>query len=150
MRSVVVVLPASMCAAMPMLRVRSIGYARLGEFGDFGFAAGAAAGALTFSSTASMRQIFLCQRERKRPETLSAVGALEPTILLPAEMRKCLVGLGHFVDFVPFADGVALPLISFHDLGGKGLLHRQAFSRVGEIHQPAKGQGELAIRRHLQ
>src|SRR5260370_20472489 len=52
MRSVVVVLPASMCAAMPMLRVRSIGYARLGEFGDFGEAA---AGALTFSSTASIR-----------------------------------------------------------------------------------------------
>ena len=33
MRSVSVVLPASMCAAMPMLRVRSIGNARSGEFG---------------------------------------------------------------------------------------------------------------------
>jgi hypothetical protein len=35
MRSVVVVLPASMCAAIPMLRVRSIEYCRLGELTDF-------------------------------------------------------------------------------------------------------------------
>ena len=35
MRSVSVVLPASMCAAMPMLRVRSSGYLRSGEFGFF-------------------------------------------------------------------------------------------------------------------
>src|SRR5258708_14039255 len=146
MRSVVVVLPASMCAAMPMLRVRSIGYARLGEFGDFGFAAGAAAGALTFSSTASMRQIFLCQRERKRPETLSAVGALEPTILLPAEMRKCLISLGHLMDFVAFADGVALALVGLHDLRSQRLLHGQSLSGIGEIHQPAQGQRELAVR----
>ena len=32
MRSVRVVLPASICAAMPMLRVRSSGKARFGEF----------------------------------------------------------------------------------------------------------------------
>src|SRR4051794_30479193 len=35
MRSVSVVLPASMCAAMPMLRVRSSGNLRSGEFGFF-------------------------------------------------------------------------------------------------------------------
>src|SRR6516165_12296268 len=33
MRSVRVVLPASMCALIPMLRVRSRGYARCGELG---------------------------------------------------------------------------------------------------------------------
>ena len=33
MRSVSVVLPASMCAAMPMFRVRSSGNLRFGEFG---------------------------------------------------------------------------------------------------------------------
>src|SRR6266513_3267790 len=33
MRSVIVVLPASMCAAMPMFRVRSSGNLRSGEFG---------------------------------------------------------------------------------------------------------------------
>src|SRR5688572_17599623 len=37
MRSVVVVLPASMWAAMPILRVRSCGYCRWGELTDFFF-----------------------------------------------------------------------------------------------------------------
>src|SRR2546425_5711294 len=63
MRSVVVVLPASMCAAMPMLRVRSIGYCRLGELGDFG------AAGLAFSNTASMIQIlFLLSENENAPK----------------------------------------------------------------------------------
>src|SRR6266513_1114433 len=36
MRSVIVVLPVSMCAAMPMFRVRSSGNVRSGEFGPAG------------------------------------------------------------------------------------------------------------------
>src|SRR2546422_5035585 len=52
MRSVVVVLPASICAAIPMLRVRSIEYCRLGELTDLGLVT------FSFSNTASMCFLF--------------------------------------------------------------------------------------------
>src|SRR5205814_3472001 len=54
-RSVGVVLPASIWAAMPMLRVRSIGYCRLGEFAELGLAA---ATVLLFSATASIFSVL--------------------------------------------------------------------------------------------
>src|ERR1035438_4551687 len=83
MRSVVVVLPASMCAAMPMLRVRSSVYSRLGELGDF------------FSSVTALIFLFV---DRLSVEELKRLYRLNPSttryITLPAEMCKRLVGLG--------------------------------------------------------
>src|ERR1039458_9609881 len=99
MRSVVVVLPASMCAAMPMLRVRSSVYSRLGELGDF------------FSS---MTALIFNSLNRLSVEELKRLHRLNPStvryITLPAEMGKCLVRLRHLVDFIALADGVALSL----------------------------------------
>jgi putative glutamine amidotransferase len=47
---------------------------------------------------------------------------------------------GTFVNVVPFADRVALPLIGFHDLTRERLAHGHAFAGIGKIHQPAQGQ----------
>src|SRR5438552_15336200 len=136
MRSVVAVLPASICAAIPMLRVRSIGYRRFGEFGDF-LAAG-----LVCSNTASIsKSCFLLSENENAPGQLTAIGAHSETILLPAEMCKCLVGLRHFMDLVTFANRVSLSLVSIHDFRGQGLLHRNPLAGFREIYQPAQSQG---------
>src|ERR1039457_1454345 len=120
MRSVVVVLPASMCAAMPMLRVRSSVYSRLGELGDF-----------VLSATASI--LFF---GNKNAPTFHLRGVF--SLILPAEMGASLVRLRHLVDFVALADGVALPLISLQNFRGERGLHRLAFAGVREIHDPAE------------
>src|SRR5882672_2717180 len=68
MRSVVVVLPASICAAIPMLRVRSIEYCRSGELCGFALAP------LSFSITASIEMSVL--RIKTPRETFGHRGAL--------------------------------------------------------------------------
>src|SRR5208283_581343 len=133
MRSVVVVLPASMCAAMPMLRVRSSEYSRLGELTDF---------------VVSAVFRILIQRIKSAPMLKHLRGASK--ILLPAEMSECLVGLRHLVNFVAFADGVPLPLISLHDFRRERFAHGRALAGVREIHNPAERQGGLPVRWHFQ
>src|ERR1700690_2940726 len=117
MRSVVVVLPASMCAAMPMLRVRSSVYSRLGELADF-----------VLSATASILNPII-----KMPPGLPAVGALS-NYILPAKMCKRLVGLRHLVHLVALANGVALPLIGFQNLVRQRLAHGRALAGIRKIH----------------
>ena len=61
-------------------------------------------------------------------------------------MCKCLVGLGDFVDFVPFANGVALALrwlVDFAD-SRKGVPMKEALA--SEIIEAYQGQGN-AIRK---
>src|SRR5262245_39826728 len=128
MRSVVVVLPASMCAAMPMLRVRSIVYFRLGELIGF------APAAFSFSNTASIKISGV--ENKNAPKLSGRRGGQCYYVILPAEMCKCLVGLGHLEDFVAFADGIALPLVGIEDFRGERFLHRDAFAGIGKIHQP--------------
>src|SRR5213594_2599117 len=94
---------------MPMLRVRSIAYCRLAELAELDF------GALTvlpFSATASICH-FLSENENA-PKVACHRGALG-NLLLPAEMRKCLVGLRHLMDLVALSDRIALALVSFED-----------------------------------
>src|SRR6476660_8775599 len=105
MRSVVVVLPASICAAMPMLRVRSIEYCRWGELCVLPLTA------LPFSITASIETSWL---RIKTPRSFGLRGA--PDYLpLPAEMCKCFVCLGHLMDLIAFADRVALAKVGLED-----------------------------------
>src|SRR5258706_13948961 len=135
MRSVVVVLPASMCAAMPMLRVRSIEYCRLGELCVLPLAA------LSFSITASIETSCL---RIKTPRSFGLRGAPH-YIPLPAEMRKCFIGLGHLMDLIAFADGIALPQVGLQYFSRQGLFHGNTLPGVGKINQPAQRQRELAV-----
>src|SRR5690606_28340792 len=99
MRSVVVVLPASIWAAMPILRVRSMAYWRPGAFTGVAsivacifkksllssvlhLTAGFCASLALFSRAPDMN--------KNAPKT--ALGAIIEKTLLPAEMRKGLVG----------------------------------------------------------
>src|SRR5207248_7245104 len=127
MRSVVVVLPASICAAMPMLRVRSIGYCRLGELCVFSLTA------LPFSITASIETSCL---RIKTPRLFGLRGDAD-YIPLPAEMRKCFVCLGHLMNFIPFANSIPLPSIGLQNLSRQGLFHGNPLSGIGKINQPA-------------
>src|SRR6266545_1816844 len=70
MRSVVVVLLTSICAAIPMLRVHSIVYCRFGEFTDFGLCI-----------TASISKFD----EQKRPDYSSAFGPRSILLLSTSE-----------------------------------------------------------------
>src|SRR5437762_13161319 len=108
MRSVVVVLPASMWAAIPMLRVHSIVYCRFGEFTDFGL-----------SITASISRF---EEQKKAPICCDLRGDLFYGSL-PAKMCERFVGLGHLVHFIALANGVALALIGVHDFRRQRFLH---------------------------
>jgi hypothetical protein len=72
------------------------------------------------------------------------VGAISNQIL-PAEMSKSFVGLGHLMDFVAFADGIALALVGFEDFGGERFAHGRAFAGIREIHDPAQGERGLPV-----
>src|SRR5437667_12448369 len=96
MRSVVVVLPASICAAIPMLRVRSIVYFRVGEFTDL------------FSTTA-------CIYPENKNAPMFLVRGANIKISLPAKMRKGLIGLRHLMHLITLSDGVALALERIHN-----------------------------------
>src|SRR3954464_6683264 len=120
-----------MCAAMPMLRVRSIGYCRFGEFTEVGFPA---ATGLDFSATASMCDpAYFLTPKRFGADDKNAPGEFNThrgglkTILLPAEVSKGFVRLSHLVHFVAFANGVPLTLIGLQNFRGEGDLHGDAF-----------------------
>ena len=65
-------------------------------------------------------------------------------------MRKCFIGLGHFVDLIAFANGISLSLIRFEDFCRQSFLHRDAFAGIGKINQPAQGERELTVRRDFE
>src|ERR1035438_5599338 len=96
-----------------MLRVRSRVYSRFGEF----------------KGLASALVVLIISKSKWGLGTKNApaisVGA-QLKNFLPTEMRKGFVGLRHLVNFVPFADGVPLPLIGFEDFGRQRNLHRRA------------------------
>src|ERR1043166_725788 len=81
MRSVVVVLPASIWAAMPILRVRSIEYCRLGELTDFGFVT-----CCSFSNNASIN--YLCCDDENAPKLVSASGALKSAVITSGNVQR--------------------------------------------------------------
>src|SRR4029078_1110484 len=103
MRSVVVVLPASMCALMPMFRYRSIGVVRG-----------------TCVQPISDRSVVTAASAHSRP-----VVALFSFVLRfsEAEVAERLVGFRHAVHFLALLDRAAAAFRGLHQLGGKALAH---------------------------
>src|ERR671918_228030 len=100
MRSVVVVLPASMWAMMPMLRVRARGYSRIASpLPPVTFCSVVATGIFSAGTAIS----------GSPPHTNPAPGGrfgFPPRP--PSVMRECFFPLGHFVHVLPPLHGRAL------------------------------------------
>src|SRR6476620_3118144 len=132
MRSVVVVLPASMCAMMPMLRtfVRSVS---------------------TSCATAKFplfRLLVRCVRYARRPASAHIAGVQSPAVV-----REGPVRLGHFVGVLASLDGGTKAIACVKDLVGEPLDHGLLAAGLGEADQPAQCQrgGALGtdLDRHL-
>src|SRR5215213_3086355 len=128
MRSVVVVLPASMWAMMPMLRVRARGYSRTSS-------------PLPFLTSWSVAATF------DRSSFVGSAGAL------PAVVREGAVGLRHLVHVLAPLDRGARTVGGVHDLGAEALGHRVLATGAREVHEPAHRERRAALRldldRHL-
>src|SRR6478609_1397132 len=124
MRSVVVVLPASMCAAMPMLRVHSSGKGRSFELTGETLVLSVTTVILIGEATDMLRVPYL-----------------------PTEMGEGAIGLGHLVHFFLLLHHAAGVVVGVDDLGGDGLAHRDALAAVGGVNNPAESQGLLALER---
>src|SRR3954453_23717190 len=124
MRSVVVVLPASMCAMMPMLRtlVRSV-----------------------WMSTAT-ESLFLRVEKRlgcgRRTPVLSAVF---PSRRSPAVVSEGLVGLGHLVGVLALLHSGAEAVGGVEDLVHQALGHRLLATVRGVPDEPAQRQRGAAV-----
>src|SRR4249919_3218761 len=101
MRSVVVVLPASMCAMMPMLRtfVRSVS---------------------TSCATSASRLLSVCCASSKRPYA----GPAREGRVSPAVVGERLVGLGHLVGVLAALDRGAQAVAGVEDLVHEPVGHR--------------------------
>src|SRR4051794_38156126 len=108
MRSVVVVLPASMCAMMPMLRTlfRSV--------------------STSFCATevSLFRLLGCCCRHARRPARLDVAAGAAPGIagvLSPGVVSEGPVRLGHFVGVSPSLDGAPQAFAGVENLIGQTL-----------------------------
>src|SRR3954469_7290372 len=117
MRSVVVVLPASMCAMIPMLRVL----------------ASWAALAITYSSSFGSACGF-----RGSPGLPPAAGADERAS--PAVVREGLVGLGHLVRVLAPLHGGTQTVARVEQLVHEALGHRLLATGPAVLDQPAEPQ----------
>src|SRR4051812_9470115 len=117
MRSVVVVLPASMCAMIPMLRVL----------------ASWAALAITYSSSFGSTCGF-----RGSPGLRPAAGADERRS--PAVVREGLVGLGHLVGVLAPLHGSTEAVAGVEQLVHEALGHRLLATCAAVLDQPAQAQ----------
>src|SRR5687768_16393639 len=110
MRSVVVILPASMCAMMPMLR---------------SLARPASAAATVFPSLGGSHPLS------------SPAGTAVP---LPAVVREGLIGLGHLVRVLAPLDGGAKTVARVEQLVHESLDHGLLATGAGVLHQPPQAQ----------
>src|SRR3954462_2907491 len=118
MRSVVVVLPASMCAMIPMLRVL----------------ASWAALAITYSSSFGSACGF-----RGSPGVPPAAGAGER--MSPAVVREGLVRLGHLVGVLAPLHGGTEAVARVEQLVHQALGHRLLPARTAVLEEPAQAEG---------
>src|SRR6266403_4257313 len=126
MRSVVVVLPASMWAMMPMLRVFSSEYCR------------STASSSAFSAIYDMRRGG------------SAYGPpLRSVYWLPAIMRERLVGLRHLVRVFSLLHRGAAIAGGIEQLAGQLFRHAPLATSTGGPDDPSHGQGRPSIWAHL-
>src|SRR6187549_3613049 len=128
MRSVVVVLPASMCAMMPMLRtlLRSV-----------------------VMSTATCVQRSL-SREVRRSRGDRACGRDQGAVTTtgprsPAVVREGLVGLGHLVGVLALLHSGTQAVGGVEDLVHQALGHRLLTTVRGVADEPAQRQGGAAV-----
>src|SRR5476649_1512464 len=116
MRSVVVVLPASMCAAMPMLRVHSSGNGR------------------SFALTGEIFALSV---------TTVMTGAAEADMgkgldWLPAEVGEGAIRLGHLVRVFLLLHNRARVVVGVDDFGGERIAHRDAIATMRGVNDPAQ------------
>src|SRR6478735_3552913 len=128
MRSVVVVLPASMCAMMPMLRtfVRPVS---------------------TSCATAKFplfRLLVRCVRYARRPASAHIAGVQSPAVV-----REGPVRLGHFVGVLASLDGGTQAIACVEELVRETLDHRLLSALLREGHQPTQGQRGRPLRADL-
>src|SRR5688500_18159542 len=121
MRSVVVVLPASMCAMIPMLRVL----------------ASWALSAITYSSSFGSACGF-----RGSPGLPPSAGAGERTS--PAVVREGLVRLGHLVRVLAPLDGGAEAVARVEQLVHEALGHRLLAAGAAVLDEPAQAERRAA------
>src|SRR5437867_4161151 len=151
MRSVVVVIPASMWAMMPMLRVFSRGTCRAIVF----FQTRVAAGFSPPLRTQSLTYVsFPVARSGTAEPPLSVLSGRDGAwgklvnykllTTLPPIVRKGFIGLCHLVCIFPFLDRVAAVVGGIHDLAGELVLHRLLAATVREADQPSDRQGGAA------
>src|SRR5262245_7244638 len=144
MRSVTVVLPASMCAMIPILRtVSSVPLVATGIalscrlpavsflVANVGRPPALPAGCTLPSKTASLSQAS---------GGLGASRRLAPTRTLPPIVGERPVRLGHLVGVLTALDGRALAMGGVEELAGELLGHRLALSSLGRADQPAQRQ----------
>src|SRR5436190_9259813 len=124
MRSVVVVLPASMWAMMPMFRVLSSEYCR------------------STSSSAFFPSAYM---QKGGP----GCGPPFRWIPLPAIMRERLVGLRHLVRVFPLLHGRAAVVGGVEQLGSELLGHAALGPPARGADHPAHGQRRTAVGPHL-
>src|ERR1700675_1944219 len=151
MRSVVVVLSASMCAMMPMLRVRAKGYSRISSDLPPRFTACSVPDNCILSGfsgifSAGLAMLRLSPFQRKPGLGARYVAALYPS---PAVVREGLVGLGHLVHVFPALHRSTGAVGSVHDLGHKSLGHRVLATRAAVVDEPAKRERGTTLRPNL-
>src|SRR5271157_3588163 len=122
MRSVVVVLPASMWAAIPMLRVHSSGNGRFGEF---------CAEILALSVTTVIDG--------------DATADMRTNPALPAQVGEGAVRLRHLVRVFLLLHHRARVVVGVYDLGGEGVAHGDALPGAGGVDDPADREALLAL-----
>src|SRR5690606_4616006 len=123
MRSVVVVLPASMCAMMPMLRtlLRSV-------------------------STSCATGFLTVEDERLgEPVEIGSISTGPIRCLLPAVVSEGLVRLGHLVGVLAALDRGTETVRRVEDLVGETLGHRLLAARLRVAREPAQGEGVGAV-----
>src|SRR3954447_1039204 len=149
MRSVVVVLPASMWAMMPMLRVRDSGYSRTSSpLPPFLVSCSVVATSIFLAGTAIRRSPRCVPHRKPAPGGGSRVALPSPAVVSEGPVR-----LGHLVDVLAPLDRGAGPVGGVHDLRDESLGHRVLAPRAREVHEPAHRERGAALRldldRHL-
>src|SRR5438034_1175352 len=131
MRSVVVVLPASMWAMIPMLRVRPSGYSRMTR---------------PLPAPLCRRSLVTCAACATVSNFLAGVATRPPRLRfprrspLPPVVGERAVRLCHLVDVLAPLHGVPLAVGGIHDLGDQPVGHRVLSALPAEIHQPPEGE----------
>src|SRR3954453_14530751 len=146
MRSVVVVLPASMWAMIPMLRVRARGYSRTSSpLAPFLVSCSVVATSIFLAGTA-IRRPPRCRAPHQNP---APGGGSRVALPSPAVVGEGSVRLCHLVHVFASLDRGAGTVGGVNDLGAESLRHRFLAPRAREVHEPAHRERRAALRLDL-